>query len=108
MKTRITLSLFLISALLGATTTFAQDSRQLPADHLSNVHAKFLALPPRAHSGSSYQGNANGTPGVDSLTNWNGSFKTPGFDPNGKYKDNWIYNMVGNPPQKGGRTNKTG
>jgi hypothetical protein len=69
------------------------------------VHAKFLALPPRAHSGSSYQGNANGTPGVDSLTNWNGSFKTPGFDPNGKYKDNWIYNMVGNPPQKGGTTN---
>ena len=105
MTTRIVLPLFLIATLLGATATFAQDSRQLPADHLSKAHAKFLAVPPHGHTGSSHQGNANGIPGIDSLTNWNGSFKTPGFDPNGKYKDNWTYNMVGNPPQKGGTTN---
>ena len=105
MTTRIVLPLFLIATLLGATATFAQDSRQLPADHLSKAHAKFLAVPPHGHTGSSHQGNANGIPGIDSLTNWNGSFKTPGFDPNGKYKNNWTYNMVGNPPQKGGTTN---
>jgi hypothetical protein len=62
-------------------------------------------MPPHGHTRSSHQGNANGIPGIDSLTNWNGSFKTPGFDPNGKYKNNWTYNMVGNPPQMGGTTN---
>ena len=103
MRTRFTLSLFLACAtLFGAIVAVAQDSRQLPANHLSNAHPRFIAVPPHGHSNP---GDANGTPGVDSLTNWNGSYKTPGFDPNGKFRTNWFYNMVGNPPQLGGTTN---
>jgi hypothetical protein len=103
MPTRFTLSLFLACAtLFGAIVAVAQDSRQLPANHLSKAHPRFIAVSPRGHSNPGY---ANGTPGVDSLTNWNGSYKAPGYDPNGKPRDTWFYNMVGNPPQRGGTTN---
>jgi hypothetical protein len=104
MRTRSMLSMLLAFATsLGANVALAQDAHRLPADHLSKTHARFVAMPP--HSSSGVQSNANGTPGVDSLSNWNGSFKTPGFDENGNYRDSWVYNMVGNPPQKGGTTN---
>ena len=104
MPTRFLLSMFLaLATSLGAIVALAQDAHQLPADHLSKAHARFVAMPP--HNGSGVQSNANGTPGVDSLSNWNGSFKTPGFDENGNYRDSWVYNMVGNPPQNGGTTN---
>jgi hypothetical protein len=104
MPTRFMLSVLLVLATsLGAIVALAQDAHQLPADHLSKTHARFVAMPP--HNSSAVRSNANGTPGVDSLSNWNGSFKTPGFDENGNYRDSWVYNMVGNPPQKGGTTN---
>jgi hypothetical protein len=104
MPTRTMLSMLLaLATSLGANVAFAQDTHQLPADHLSKAHARFVAMPP--HNSSGVQSNANGTPGVDSLSNWNGSYKTPGFDENGNYRDSWVYNMVGNPPQKGGTTN---
>jgi hypothetical protein len=90
--------------LLAAVFAVAQDARQLPANHLANVHPRFMVLQPRGHSGSSVRGNGSGIPGIDSLTNWNGSFKTPGYDPNGKPKNSWTYNMVGNPPARGGTT----
>jgi hypothetical protein len=103
MPTRFTLSLFLASAtLFGAIVAVAQDSHRLPTNHLSNAHPRFIAAAPHGHSNP---GDANGTPGVDSLSNWNGSYKTPGFDANGKPRNNWLYNMVGNPPQFGGTTN---
>lgn len=104
MPTRFLLSMFLAFATsLGAIVALAQDAHQLPADHLSKTHARLVDMPP--HNGSGVQSNASGTPGVDSLSNWNGSYKTPGFDENGNYRDTWLYNMVGNPPQKGGTTN---
>jgi hypothetical protein len=104
MLTRFILSTFLVLATsFSANLAFAQDAHQLPADHLSKAHARFVTVPP--HNNSGVHSNANGTPGVDSLSNWNGSYKTPGFDGNGNYRDTWYYNMVGNPPQKGGTTN---
>ncbi len=103
MPTRFTLSLFLACAtLFGTIVAFAQNSHQLPANHLSKAHPRLIAVPPHGHRNP---GDANGTPGVDSLSNWNGSYKTPGFDPNGKFRNAWYYNMVGNPPQRGGTTN---
>jgi len=106
MPTRFTLSLLLASAtLFCATVALAQDSHQLPANHLLNTHPRFVAVQPH---GNHNPGDANGTPGVDSLSNWNGSYKTPGFDENGKPRNFWLYNMVGNPPQKGGTTNING
>ncbi len=47
---------------------------------------------------------SNGIPEFDTLSDWNGSYDVPGFNPNGKLKTHWLYNMVGNPPQKGGTT----
>lgn len=103
MPTRFTLYLLLAFAILfGATGAFAQHSHQLPANHLTRAHPRFIAVPPHGHRSP---GDANGTPGVDSLTNWNGTYKTPGFDPNGKLRNTWFYNMVGNPPERGGTTN---
>ncbi len=88
-------------ALLAATVTFAEDSHQLPANFLSKVHPRFMTMPPHVNHGN---GDGNGTPGVDSLSNWNGKFKAPGFDYNGKPRNAWVYSMVGNPPAKGGTT----
>ena len=103
MQMRFTLSLLLAFAIsVGATGAFAQHSHQLPANHLTRVHPRFIAVAPHGHRSS---GDASGTPGVDSLTNWNGTYKTPGFDPNGKLRNTWFYNMVGNPPERGGTTN---
>jgi hypothetical protein len=87
--------------LFAATAMFAQDSHQLPDNFLSNAHARFLTPAPHVNQGAT---KTNGTPGVDSLTNWNGSYQAPGFDPGGKYRHTWYYNMVGNPPQRGGTT----
>jgi hypothetical protein len=90
--------------MLFGAIAIAQDSHQLPANYLSNAHPRLMAVPAHRHGNSGVSGNTNGIPGIDSLTNWNGSFKTPGFDGNGKPRTNWIYNMVGNPPQLGGTT----
>jgi len=99
---------FALSALLAAGTLLggavAQDSHRLPPDYLSKANPRFIVLPPSPKA-AAVLSNANGIPGIDSLTNWNGSFQTPGYDPNGKPRDNWIYNMVGNPPARGGTTN---
>jgi hypothetical protein len=82
---------------------FAQDAHQLPANHLSNAQMKFIAPAPRGTHGAA-AAVSNGIPGIDSLTNWDGSFKVLGFGPTGKVQNNWVYNMVGNPPAKGGTT----
>lgn len=105
MTKRLALSLFLVAGIcLGGIVAFAQDSRQLPPDYLLTAHPRYMVMPAPAKAAAAIRSNANGIPGVDSVTNWNGSFQTPGFDPNGKPKDSWIYNMVGNPPAKGGTT----
>lgn len=103
MPTRFTLFFLLACAFLfGAGATLAQNSRQLPADHLTKMHIRSVTVAPRGHHSA---GEASGIPGIDSLTNWNGTYQTPGFDPNGKFRKNWSYNMVGNPPGRGGTTN---
>ncbi len=105
MRMRFTLSLFLAwVALFGATLALAQNTRQLPANHLLNAHPKFLAPAPRGHMGGDGSRLARGIQGIDSLSNWNGSFHTPGFDPNGNKRNQWLYNMVGSKPERGGTT----
>jgi hypothetical protein len=106
MPTRFALYLFVASAtLFGAIVALAQDAHQLPANHLSKAHPRFVAVPPHGHSTPGVRSDASGIPGIDSLTNWNGTYKIPGFDQNGKLRNTWFYNMVGNPPQHGGTTN---
>src|SRR5258708_22663329 len=96
MPARFTLSLFLASAtLFGTIVAVAQDSHQLPANHLSKAHPRFIAVAPHGHSNP---GDASGTPGVDSLSNWNGFYKTPRYDPSRKPRNAWFYNLAGNRP----------
>jgi len=87
--------------LVAAIGMFGQDSHRLPENFLANMHAKFMTVAPHVNRNGT---ETNGTPGVDSLTNWNGYYEAPGFDENGKYRHTWYYNMVGNPPQRGGTT----
>jgi hypothetical protein len=104
MSTRCTLSLFLACAtVFGSTAALAQNSHELPADHLLNAHPRYATVSPRVNHGA-VSINGNATPRVDSLSNFNGSYKTPGFDSNGKLRNSWFYNMVGNLPQLGGTT----
>jgi len=76
---------FFGEAFFGAAFALAQNARQLPANHLLlHAHPRFLAPAPRGHAPA--QGYAHGIPGIDSLTNWNGSFHAIGFDPNGNLR----------------------
>jgi len=104
MAPRFARSLLVASvAFFGAAFALAQNARQLPADHLlQHAHPRYLAPAPRGHA--PIGGYAHGIPGIDSLTNWNGSYHAVGFDPNGKLKKTWLYNMVGNKPERGGTT----
>jgi hypothetical protein len=103
MTPRFPRSLMLISVVLfAAAFALAQDARQLPANHLLlHAHPRYLAPAPRGHSAP---GLAHAIPGIDSLTNWNGSYHTFGFDHSGNPRKTWYYNMVGNKPERGGTT----
>ena len=48
-----------------------------------------------------------GLQGIDSLANFTGSFKAPGFDAGGNYQDTWQYAMVGSDPARA-RTTEIG
>ena len=86
-----------------ASTAVAQNPYELPADFLKHAHPRVLALPPVAHTGAAAQSYSDGISGIDSVTNWSGSFQVaePGFvGP----ERSWLYNQVGNPPEQGGTT----
>jgi hypothetical protein len=103
MTPRFSRSLIVASAaLFAAAFALAQDARQLPANHLLlHAHPRYLKPAPRGHSAAGF---GHGIPGIDSLTNWNGSFHAIGFDHNGNLRKTWLYNMVGNKPERGGTT----
>jgi hypothetical protein len=46
----------------------------------------------------------SGVPGIDSVVNFTGAYRTAGFDPNNNPQDQWYYAMVGNSPDRGGVT----
>jgi hypothetical protein len=90
------------AALFGAA--FGQGTHQLPANHLLHARPRFLAPAPGGHRDGNAEADGHGIPGIDSLSNWDGSFHTPGFDPFGNRENTWLYNMVGNRPERGGTT----
>jgi len=56
-------------------------------------------------NGGSGGGNSgSGVPGIDSLTNWTGSFTAPGYLPDGTPNSTWNFAMVGRPPERGDST----
>lgn len=105
---RFTLALFLASALTLSSSAFAQVQGQIRAD-LSQAHAKYIRLAPRGTHGASSAPVAaastlNSIPNIDSLVNFTGDFNAPGVDPFGNPQTFWLWDMVGNPPEKGGLT----
>ena len=104
MTPRFTRSLLLATvALFGAIFAIAQDTHQLPANYLLlHAHPRFMVVPPHGYAPTGV--NSHDIPGVDSLTNWVGSYRTFGYAPNGQQKYVWTYDMVGNPPKRGGTT----
>lgn len=47
---------------------------------------------------------SSGIPGIQGISNWNGSWNEFGFDPSGNPTNTWFFNMIGNPPQDGKTT----
>jgi hypothetical protein len=90
-------------AMLALPTLSVAQNNQASGD-LSGAHPRLITVPPHGHSTAKNAVNATGIPGIDSLTNFNGHYETPGVDPNGKRRNYWYYNMVGKPPQAGGTT----
>jgi hypothetical protein len=103
-----TLTVVAASVLVLSLATFAQAPGQINAD-LSHAHKKYMALAPRGHHGTGSVKNGaaqafNTISGIDSLMNFTGDFHKAGFDPNGNPQSFWIWDMVGNPPERGGVT----
>jgi hypothetical protein len=46
----------------------------------------------------------NGISGIQSIPNWSDHFNVKGLDNNGNVQNQWLTNIVGNPPQLGGTT----
>ena len=47
---------------------------------------------------------SNGIPGIQGISNWDGTWNEFGYDPNGNPTNTWYYNTIGNPPQDGKTT----
>ena len=93
-----------LAAFVAASFGFAQNPRdEVSASHLSSVQPKYARQTPRGNR-LGFASIKNGIPGIDSLVNWNGDFHAAGSDQNGVPRTLWLYNMIGNPPEKGGTT----
>jgi hypothetical protein len=79
----------------------AQQPDQLDDSFLKSVHPTMHL---KAASGKSLNANKkDGITGVDSITTFNGSYNTDGYDSSGNFQHQWYYNMVGQSPD-GGKT----
>ena len=100
--------------LFGGLLSAAQEPDQVTAGKLAGAHPRTTrqTAPAKAIPALSTQNSTNNTastqastiPGVDTITTFNGSFRTPGFDPNGNPNSKWYYTMVGQSPDDGGTT----
>jgi hypothetical protein len=96
----VTRAAALCSALfLAATAAFAaQPADQVDKSVLANVKVSMDAGQPNFKDYGPAVGN------VDTIVNFQGSFRTFGLDANGNPNSNWPWNMVGNSPAEGGTT----
>ena len=103
----------LITLLVAAAGTSADvSSKQVPTGVLRMTRPKYelsarnsAAGTTKAYGGASGKAAVqSGVPGVDSLSNWTGSFTAPGFDFFGNPQSVWPFEMVGRPPERGDTT----
>jgi hypothetical protein len=99
----LTISAVSVLGTLGSAQ--AQEPDQLTIQYLAGVRptlhsdaAQALAVA-KATAGIRFAASVLGTPGVDTIPNWNGHFNANGFDPFGNPNTHWVYNMVGTPPE---------
>ena len=100
--------------LFGSLFSVAQEPDQVTAEKLAGAHPHTIsrAAQAKAIPAISTQNSTNTTastrastiPGVDTITTFNGSFRTPGFDANGNPNSKWYYTMVGRSPEHEGTT----
>ena len=102
MKQAVTRVGFVCALLFGAVQAgHAQASDQVDSSVLKDAHAK---LHLKAANAKSLNANKkDGITGVDTITNFNGSFNTDGYDSAGNLQHQWYYNMAGQSPD-GGKT----
>src|SRR5438270_9317078 len=87
----------------GAGTAAGSKPNPGPLIHLTHPKPLYKTLPARTH------GNAAPLPrpaslDVDTVANFSGLFKTPGFLPDGSKGGVWETNTLGHPPDAGGTT----
>jgi hypothetical protein len=103
------LAILVVSVLGTFVNARAQEPDQVTVQFLAGTHptahwegAQALAKTKAASSsGPMITAPATGTPGVDTIPNWNGQFFAQGYDPFGNPNRQWLYNMVGTPPESG-------
>jgi hypothetical protein len=114
-KEGIAIGTALLLALTFCVALPAQERDQLPADYLVGTHpqlhapgaltkARLAATTNGGTTGTTATAAVTGTPGVDTLPNWNGKFTAAGYDPFGNPNRKWVYNMAGTPPESGKTT----
>jgi hypothetical protein len=96
-----TLLVGLVVVVAGAIASVAQAPDQV----FDLSHARRLSMrmvPPVRVSPNA--ATLSPVPGIDSIVNFTGDFRTPGVDSEGNPQNLWFYSMVGNPPRTGGTT----
>jgi hypothetical protein len=74
---------------------------QVPLDTLTHYHLGSGNLPAQKHVNGHL---THGITNIDSIPNFSGKYHADGFDPSGTPNKQWVYNMVGAPPEHGGTT----
>jgi hypothetical protein len=100
---------------VSTSRAFAQaasgaDPHQLPRQFLKKAvpRRSHLQAPGKNGGITKNAATANaGVPGIDSLANWTGQFRAPGFDGNNNPQSVWPFQMVGAPPESGVTTTIT-
>src|SRR5258707_2181930 len=94
-----------LATLASAVSVRAQDADAITAADVAGSDLKFTRVNPKAaNMNGTQQATLPGISGIDSVPNFSGAYSTPGFDPNGKPKSNWLFNTLGKRPDAGGTT----
>lgn len=99
------IGLFVGAFTLGGAAVRAQDPDQITAADVAGERLKFQQVG-RAATGNNgtQQATLPGIAGIDSVPNFSGQYSTPGIGPDGKPRNNWLFNTLGNPPGTSGKT----
>ena len=91
--------LFLLSWLaLGHAQDSSQDPYRLDASALQTMHVTMVAR--QSNLKNLNASKQAGITRIDSIVSFEGSYKTGGYGPTGKFQHHWYYTMAGLPPDR--------